>query len=206
MSVVSRVIGLSALLCLTATSAFAVDEQLLAEIKNLDPYYVNESADLGKYDKVLIDSLKVGYAKVVAPPWYEGEDKGVRKWQLTDKDIKFLRDAYRDAMTSALEDDDGYPVVETGGEDVIVLDIEIITLMPYARKGEKVETRGFGELRAQATLRDGATGELLAIFEGLQDVGSEYQPNSRLNAENNLRDLFDVWGMRMRKVMDASRN
>ena len=55
-------------------------------------------------------------------------------------------------------------------------------------------------------LMDGATGELLGIFEGTQDVGSEYQQNTRLNAENNLRALFDVWGMRMRKVMDDSRN
>ena len=89
---------------------------------------------------------------------------------------------------------------------ILVLDVEIITLMPYARKGEKVQVRGFGELRAQATLRDGATGELIGIFEGTQNVGSEYQQNSRLNAENDLRTLFDVWGSRMRRVMDNSRN
>jgi hypothetical protein len=48
------------------------------------------------------------------------------------------------------------------------------------------------------------TGELLAIYEGKQEVGSEYQQNTRLNAENDLRALFAVWGGRMRTVMDAA--
>ena len=177
-----------------------------SNVENLKVYYLKEGADFGQYSKVQIADLKLGYARVIAPPWYDGEDKGARKWELTDKDITFLRQSYREAMTAALEADDGYPVVTESGTDVIILDIEIVTLMPYARKGEKVQTRGFGELVAQATLRDGATGELLGIFEGSQDVGSEYQQNTRLNGEKSLRALFEVWGSRMRQVMDQSRN
>ena len=198
---------LSLCLLLPAPLAWSANHtaELEAYIENLKPYFVNEKADLGQYDKVLVDNLKVGYAKVIAPPWYKDEDKGVRKWQLTERDITFLRSAYIDAMTSALQADDGYEVVTEGGPGVIVLDMEIVSLMPYARKNENVQTRGFGKLRAQATLRDGVSGELLAIFEGTQEVGSEYQQNTRLNAENDMRALFEVWGVRMRRVMDDSR-
>jgi len=177
----------------------------VGNVDQLKSYYIQEDLDLGKYTKVLVADLKVGYARVIAPPWYDDEDKGARKWQLTAKDVKFLRQSYREAMIEALEANDGYPVVEEGGTDVIIIDIEIVTLMPYARKGENVQVRGFGELVAQATIRDGATGELIAIFEGSQNVGSEYQQNTRLNAENDLRNLFDVWGARVRAVLDANR-
>jgi hypothetical protein len=174
-------------------------------VANLKPYYIKDDLDLSRYSKVYVDSLKVLDARVVAPPWFDGDDKGPKKWALTKKDTEFLRSSYRAAMIAEIQDKGGYPVVEELADDVIILDVEIVTLMPYARKGENVQVRGFGELTAQATLRDGMTSELLGIFEGPQDVGTEYQQNTRLNAENNLKALFQVWGERMRRVMDDSR-
>jgi hypothetical protein len=187
-------------------TAFADNHEGGADVERLKSYYVKEGVNLGAYNKVLVDSLKVTDARVIVPPWYQGDDKWPKKWQLTSRDTEFLRQSYREAMLQAIQAEGGYEVVEEPAEDTLILDMEIITLMPYARKGEKVEVRGFGELRAQATLRDGMTSELLGIFEGVQHVGSEYQQNSRLNAENSLRALFEVWGARMRQVMDESRD
>jgi hypothetical protein len=192
-------------LIFTNSQVFAADKEFAANVGNLQPYYINESADLSVYSKVSLGRLGVADARVVAPPWYEGEDGGPTRWKLTNKDIDWLRKSYRAAMKEEIETKGGYPVVDEVAADVLILDVEIITLMPYARKGENVQVRGFGELKAQATLRDGMTSELLAIFEGPQDVGTEYQQNSRLNAENNLKALFEVWGARMREVMDESR-
>jgi hypothetical protein len=177
----------------------------VSSIQNLKPYYIKEDVELSSYSKVFVDNLKVIDARVIAPPWYDGDNKSPKKWRLSKKDTEFLRESYRTAMIKHLNAG-GYEVVEAiESADVIILDIEIITLMPYARKGENVQVRGFGELKAQATLRDGLTSELLAIFEGVQNVGSEYQQNSRMNSENSLNELFEVWGMRMRKLMDDNR-
>jgi hypothetical protein len=183
----------------------AADEEFAANVDNLKPYYIKEGADLSGYNKVLLDSLGVADARVIAPPWYQEEDQGPSRWELTKKDVEWLRKSYRAAMQQEIETKGGYPVVSDIAADVLILDMEIVTLMPYARKGENVQVRGFGELKVQATLRDGMTSELLAIFEGSQDVGTEYQQSTRLNAENNLKALFQVWGARMRKVMDDSR-
>jgi hypothetical protein len=183
----------------------AADEEFAANVDNLKPYYIKEGADLSGYNKVLVDSLGVADARVIAPPWYQEEDQGPARWELTKKDVEWLRKSYRAAMQQEIETKGGYPVVSDIAADVLILDMEIVTLMPYARKGENVQVRGFGELKVQATLRDGMTSELLAIFEGSQDVGTEYQQSTRLNAENNLKALFQVWGARMRKVMDDSR-
>jgi hypothetical protein len=184
---------------------YAESHASLANVKNLKPYFIKDDVDLSRYNKVFVDNLKVIDARVIAPPWYDGDNKSPKKWRLTQKDVEFLRNSYRTAMIEQLHAG-GYEVVEViESDDVIILDMEVITLMPYARKGENVQVRGFGELKAQATLRDGLTSNLLAIFEGVQDIGSEYQQNSRLNAENNLKELFDIWGQRMRMVMDDSR-
>jgi hypothetical protein len=198
---------LSVLLCAFAgvTLVHAESHISTSSIQNLKPYFIKEGVELSRYNKVFVDNLKVNDARVIAPPWYDGDNKSPKKWRLTQKDIEFLRNSYRTAMVEHLNAG-GYEVVEAiESDDVIILDIEIITLMPYARKGENVQVRGFGELKAQATLRDGLTSELLAIFEGIQDVGSEYQQNSRMNSEGSLNELFEVWGMRMRKLMDDNR-
>jgi hypothetical protein len=195
-----------ATIILTNSQVFAADEDFAANVDNLQPYYIKEGADLSGYTKVMLGRLGVADARVIAPPWYEGKDASPARWKLTDKDIKWLRNSYRAAMKEEIETKGGYPVVDEAAADVLFLDVEVITLMPYARKGENVQVRGFGELKAQATLRDGMTSELLAIFEGPQDVGTEYQQNTRLNAENSLKALFEVWGARMREFMDESSN
>jgi hypothetical protein len=181
---------------------FAAAHESEVAVTDLSLYYKKEGLDYGKYNAVLIGRLGVEDARVVAPPWVTGEDRSPQKWQLTGADIRWLRKSYREAMRQEIEADDGYPVVNKAGDGVLIVDIEIIYLMPYARKGENVTVRGFGEMLVQAQLRDGMTGELLGLFEGTQEVGSEYQQNTRLNAENDLRDLFSYWGSRVRGLLD----
>jgi len=193
--------GLVAIVAGGSVTAYAADDEVAQVLK---PYYLKDGVDMANYNSILLDSLGLEDSRVVAPPWIEGEDAAPKKWKLTKGDIRFLRDSYRTAMKEEIETKGGYPVVDQPGAGVLALDIEIVYLMPYARKGEKVTVRGFGEMLVHVQLRDGMTGELLAIFEGKQDVGSEYQQNTRLNAENDLRALFTVWGARVRTVMDEA--
>jgi len=196
--------GLVAIVAGGSVTAYAADAADDAGVQNLQPYYRQDGANLGDYNSILLDSLNLQDARVIAPPWVEGKDRSPKKWQLTKADERFLRESYRAAMKEEIETKGGYPLVKEPGEGVLILDMEIVYLMPYARKGDDVTVRGFGEMLVQAQLRDGMTGELLAIYEGKQDVGSEYQQNSRINAETDLRALFAVWGGRMRTVMDAA--
>ena len=174
-------------------------------VRDLDVYYEKEGVSLADYDAILIDTLGLDDARIVAPPWIE-DDGGPKKWALTNSDAKWLRKSYREAMQEEITANGGFAIVDEPAEGVLMLDIEIIYLMPYARKGDKVTTRGFGEMLVQAQFRDAMTGELLGVYEGKQDVGSEYQQNTRLNNENSLRDLFEYWGARVRQIMDEAHN
>ena len=173
-------------------------------VRDLDVYYEKEGVSLADYDAILIDTLGLDDARIVAPPWIDDEDSGPKKWALTNSDAKWLRKSYREAMQAEISGNDGFAIVDEPAKGVLMLDIEIIYLMPYARKGDKVTTRGFGEMLVQAQFRDAMTGELLGVYEGKQDVGSEYQQNTRLNNENNLRGLFQYWGARVRQMMDEA--
>jgi len=65
-----------------------------------------------------------------------------------------------------------------------------------------VITKGSGEIRIQVTLRNAMTGVLLAIYEGDQQVGDQYQENTDLASRKDAQALFVVWGQKIRKALD----
>jgi hypothetical protein len=183
---------------LIATSAYAVD---MSEVENLDPYFEKAGLEISAYDKVLIAPLGVGATFIVPPPWVTGADASAKLWALTEADERWLRESYQQAVRAEIGQE--FEVVDEAGEGVLIVRIELISLMPFARKGEDVQTQGFGVIVAQAQLRDGNNGELLAVYEGPQRVGQEYQQNTRLNAETSLTKLFEIWGARVRIYMES---
>ena len=46
------------------------------------------------------------------------------------------------------------------------------------------------------------TGVLLAIYEGDQQVGDQYQENTDLASRKDAQALFVVWGQKIRKALD----
>lgn len=175
----------------------------MADVDKLETYYQKPGVNLGNYDKVLLDPISVSNAKVVPPPW--AEDGNPRAWALNADDVKHLKQAYRSQMKQQLESDGGYPLVsepEAGALEVLVM---IVNLTPYAKRDEKVVTKGSGELTVQVQLRDAMTRDLLAIYEGEQKVGKEYQENTRLSAQNNLKKVFTEWGETLRYELDKGR-
>jgi len=174
----------------------------LDEMDNLDPYYEKPGLDIGQYTSVFIAPLSANDARVIPPPWVTGDEASPKQWKLTKKDVEWLRKSYQEAMRKEIGEVGGRKIVDQPVEGALIVRIELVSLMPFARKGEKAETLGFGVIVAQAQLRDGMTGELLAVYEGPQRVGTEYQQNTRLNAERKLENLFSIWGARVNKYLN----
>ncbi len=193
------------ILILAGAACLAAADDLYKISKVLTQFYEKPGFDIGRYNKVMIDTLGVADARVIPPPWVEGKDRNPKKWQLDGKDIQWLKDNYRAAMQEQIETVGGYAVVSEPSPDAFILDVKIVSLTPYAQRGEDVITRGSGEMTIQAELRDSMSGELLAIYGGDQDVGSEYQQNVRINKEHNAQRLFAAWGEKVRLMMDESR-
>lgn len=189
------VAGLAAMLWLVAP--------VWADVSKLDTYYQKPGLNLADYDTILLDPLSVSNAKVVPPPW--AEDDSPRAWGLNADDIQHLKAAYRSQMKEQLQTDGGYALVAEPTEGALEVSVAIISLTPYAKRDEKVVTKGTGELTVQVQLRDAMSRKLLAVYEGEQQVGEQYQENTRLSAENNLKQVFAQWGEKLRLEMDKDR-
>ncbi len=205
MSKVGLIARFITILLLAGVASLAAADDLYKISKALTKFYEKPGLDISRYDAVMIDTLGVADARIIPPPWVEGKDRNPKKWQLNSKDIQWLKDSYRAAMKEQIEASGDYAVVSGPRPEALILDVKIVSLTPYAQRGEDVITRGSGELTIQAELRDSMTGELLAIYEGDQDVGSEYQQNVRINKEHNAQRLFAAWGEKVRLMMDESR-
>ncbi len=193
------------ILLLASVASLAAADDLYKISKALIQVYEKPDLDISRYNAVMIDTLGVADARIIPPPWVEGKDRNPKKWQLNSKDIQWLKDNYRAAMKEQIEAVGGYAVVSEPRPEALIVDVKIVSLTPYAQRDEDVITRGTGEMTIQAELRDSMTRELLAIYEGDQDVGSEYQQNARINKEHNVNALFAAWGEKVRLMMDESR-
>jgi hypothetical protein len=174
----------------------SVSAQKLTEV------YVGAETDLSDYSKVILRDLVTQGAQIIPPVWVQGDERDPHKWALSKKNVRLLQEGFQAAIKEELEGNDGYPVVTDESDGVLEIRVGLISLTPYARRGEKVITKGSGEIRIQVTLRNAMTGVLLAIYEGDQQVGDQYQENTDLASRKDAQALFVVWGQKIRKALD----
>ena len=183
-------------LCLLSLQVLAQDRPAESPLK---VEYIRADIDYSQYDKLMLDDVDVSNTRIISPPWRETEPYD---WKITPESTAALQAAFRAAMTEQVSGNDGHPLVEKSGPGVMEMRIRIISFMPYADRNEKVTTRGSGEMQIQVALRDATTNELIAMYEGTQEVGQNYQVNSDLTRQKNLQELFNVWGQRVRAFLD----
>jgi len=179
---------------------------VLAGSDSLDPTWVRPDTDFSKYTKFLVKPLNLSNVSILRPPW--AQDDPI-EWELETIALDAIQDMFQEAMKEALEADDGYPVVDQAGEDVLEVDMEILSIMPYIRPGSdgeddghEIVTLGSGEVTGTAELRDSTTRALLILIEGQRVAGEEYKQFTKENNMANLHGMFSAFGQRLRVAMD----
>ena len=191
------------LLGLIGQSAIAHGANKGGEIVSVDKNFSSPVISLHGYKKVYIKDLDVTYADIISPPWIEEENF---HWKLNDKNLAFLKSRFQKGVRNGLTENKGrYEIVEKAGKGVLIVDVEIISFMPYAlREDKEVQTKGAGEFHLSVQLRDGKTRSLIHIFEGTQVIGNDYQPNTDMARAETAKELFNAWGKSLRKKLDAA--
>jgi hypothetical protein len=112
-------------------------------------------------------------------------------------------------MREVLSGDGGYPLVYADGKDVLEVEVELLSIMPWLRPGGdeeldgfEVKTLGSGEITGRAELRDSTTRELLLLIEGDKAIGEKYRQFTRDNNISNIHAMFTVFAKRLRNSMD----
>lgn len=172
----------------------------------LDPTWVRPDTDFSKYTKFLVKPLNISDVKILRPPW--AKDDPI-EWKLETISLEAIQDIFLEAMKETLEADGGYPLVDQPGADVLEVDMELLSIMPYVRPGSdgtddghEVITLGSGEVTGTAELRDSTSRALLILLEGERVAGEEYKEFTTENNIYNLRAMFTAFAKRLRVAMD----
>jgi len=178
----------------------------LAGTDPLDPTWVRPDTDFSKYTKFLVKPLNLSDVKILRPPW--AQDDPI-EWELETMALDAIQDMFQDAMKKVLEADGGYPLVDQPGEDVLEVDMELLSIMPYVRPGSggeddghEIVTLGSGEVTGTAELRDSTSRALLILLEGERAAGEEYKQFTEENNIANVRGMFTAFAKRLRVAMD----
>jgi len=182
---------------------------LLAKDK-IPAKYIKPDIDLAAYKKVQIRPLNLDDMLVLKPAW---EQDNTEQWQLKIKEISTIQKLFMDAMQKELSASGSYKLVTTSAADVLLIEVEILTITPYVKPGTKnedggqtIETLGSGDLVFSAEFRDSKTRELLILVEGERTIGDKYKKLSRENHMKNVAGLFEKWGRKIRETLDNDRN
>jgi hypothetical protein len=190
-----RAVGALVLLAAaTAVSAQTTD--------TLTVTFTKPGVNLKKYKQFLIKPLNLEDTRLIPPPWVEKPDPKV--WNLSRQNQQFLRDTFATAVRTGVESEGRFKIVKEPTPGTLQVDIHLISLTPWAAHGEQVETLGSGTLTFEAHVRDAKTAELLAVYQGTQQVGKEYQENTPANKMTDLKEHFTMWGRNISKRLAAA--
>lgn len=173
------------------------------EMISVDKNFASPIISLSGYKKVYIQDLDLSHTKIISPPWV---DKESFEWKVKDSNRAHLKERFRKSVEAGLTENNGrYEIVNKDGKGVLIVDVEIISFMPYAsQKDTEATTKGTGEFHLSVHLRDGESRSLIHIFEGTQAIGNDYQPNTAMERAKDAKILFKSWGQSLRKKLDAA--
>ena len=190
-----RAVGAAVLLAFAA-SAWAQTTDMLM------PSYIKPGVNFKQYKQVSIKPLNLDDTRVIPPPWVEKPNP--KDWIMSKDNQDFLRDTFSSAVREGVESEGKFKVVKEHTPGTLAIDVRLISLTPWASRDEKVETLGSGTLTFEAHVRDAATSELLAVFQGTQQVGQNYQANTPANKMTDIKEHFTDWGRNISKRLAAA--
>jgi len=170
-----------------------------------DVRFVREGVDYTQYDKFLIQPLEISKTRLVPPPWVEGKAGQPRPWHISQKNALFLQEQYHASMKRQLEGKGGYQLAGEPASDTLEVEVEIISLTPWADPKDEVTTKGSGEMQIRAEVRDSRSGEILVIIEGSMPVGEDYHENTQFSVDQDVEELFESWGEYLRLALNEAK-
>ena len=170
--------------------------------------YVKEGVNLSVYNKVMVKPLSLDNIEVLKPTWEEGNDD---IWAFNPENRSAIQKWFLDAMQQEIGGNGGYPLVNASGDDVLRVEVEVLSITPYVKPGTQssdsdhvISTLGSGDIVISAEFRDSKTRELLILIEGERTIGEKYRELSAENHIKNLKGMFTRWGKKVREALDKA--
>ena len=192
---------------ISAMLMFSFSTAVMAQAEGVT--FQKENVDFSKYNKVHLMPLDLSDVKVVKPIWEQDDPE---EWSFTGGSGEEIQNMFYKIISNELSKYEGFEVVDSGGEGVLQVEVEFLSITPYTKPGSRVDddkgyeisTLGSGDVFVSAEIRDSQTGELFVLVEGERTFGSEYKELTRENHVENMKETFKKWGYRIRLWLDVN--
>jgi len=189
-----RAVGAAVLLAVAVSAS--------AQTDMLTPSYIKPGINFKQYKQFTLKPLNLDDTRLIPPPWVEKPNP--KDWRMSKENQDFLRQTFTSAVRSGVESEGKFKVVNEHTPGTLQIDVHLLSLTPWASRDEKVDTLGSGTLTFEAHVRDAATSELLAVYQGTQQVGKNYQENTPANKMTDIKEHFTDWGRNISKRLAAA--
>jgi hypothetical protein len=177
------------------------------KVAGLQEVYARPGANLGGYDKILLDPIEVSFRRDWNP-----RPGG---WPITAEEKQKIRDGLarilREEVTRELSSSGRYQIVEAPADDVLRIDAEIRDLVINAPDSDRAGitrtyTLSAGEMTLVAELRDAPTNDLIArVVDRKRDPEQPwFELTSRVDNVAAARRAATEWAMILRRQLDAA--
>jgi hypothetical protein len=175
--------------------------------KSIDHVYVRPNVEFKAYKRVLIAPVHVAMDKNWDPNsgqiGLQGGLSSADVQRIREELAKMFRDVFADHLSKA-----GYPVVETSGDDVLLVEPALINVYITAPNSSSGATRSYtmdaGRMTLVMQLADSVTAQMLArvvdTTEGLNTQGMQWSTSLANSAE--ARKAVGQWADALRKALD----
>jgi Protein of unknown function (DUF3313) len=181
----------------------------------LDAVYLREGASLAKYKKVMLDPVEVSFDKnwdpnhkITGTNIYGGMGRVDAEKIRVD-----LGNLARDVTKRELERNNGYPLVDEVGPDVLRIHARIVDLYINAPDRMEPNMRSYvvsaGEMTLVADLFDSQTNTLIGHVidrqRGQERGPFDLQIANRVTNTAEADRILSMWATRLRKALDNAR-
>lgn len=173
-----------------------------------DLAYVDPTVDYSRYSKVLVKPLDVDNVEIIQPGRNTSEvNRYNTEWALSDANKQKLQDAFMESMHTELTQGGAFSIVDTGGDDVIVLEAMLTSIAPSAPMDStdsrgvgrsRIYTEGAGGMSIAIMFADGDSGEVIALVKDTRNSSnSNWGVNNSVTNMAEVRRNFNAWAKRM---------
>ena len=189
-----RAVGAAVLLAVAVSAS--------AQTDMLTPSYIKPGINFKQYKRFTIKPLNLDDTRLIPPPWVEKPNP--KDWRMSKDNQDFLRETFASAVRSGVESEGKFKVVNEHTPGTLQIDVHLLSLTPWASRDEKVDTLGSGTRTTDSHVRAAVRSELLAVYQGTQQVGKNYQANTPANKMTDIKEHFADWGRNISKRLAAA--
>lgn len=158
--------------------------------------------DLKTYTSVMIEPIEVRY-----------DTSNRDMYRLDAGDLRRLNEYALEALTRKLSSDGRYKIVDKPGPGTLVVRAQLADVwLAFSKRAETGRSYTLGEyaiqMRLEAALVDGATGEVLALVADRQGdrINTRMRRITSLDAWQQVKKAFDFWAGNLRQALDQARS